>query len=1076
MKRNTKTKTKTKSKAETKTKTSRKDLVLFRFACSLGAMLALLLLVRAAWPAEPTTPAGEICADRQGCSENGRQEPCIECDGSQTSATGQPTDLILTTSATGILHREITEEAFAAIGAGMGADRNVSVLATSIEFAPQEARYVRLIIRRPHAGAPCLDELEVYGPDPNTNLALASRGAVARASSLLAGYAIHAVAHLNDGLYGNDHSWIAATEGEEWAEIELPAPALVASVVLSRDRDWKFTDRQILEAEVHVSCDGQTWQTAGTLRRAASDLPRPIPRLAFPMAELPEPTWAGAVTYAFLRERETWSRMDATDYLSPLRHDRPAVPGGEPYWGRLARHAPLERVLVQLEEMLERLAALGLDVGQERVELAELRRQALEPSAADSDALFLAARHAKRRLFFRDPRLAPLERVLFAKRHPLHPSHNYSDHMDSLFAPGGGICVLYVPRDADGRFDPARGEVETLFDGSAGIARDPVADFDAQNIYFAYRPDKSDVEGWQPYWHLMSVRADGSGLQQLTEGPFHDFDPVALPDGGLGFMSTRCAVRFLCWEPQAYVLYRMETDGSDLRRLSFANLSEWEPAVMRDGRILWTRSEYQDKGADFGHTLWAIRPDGGHPELVFGNDTPYCYGHAREVPGSQEIVCTLISHGDHQGPIALLDVSRGRYNTAAITNITPDTRPQYQMDRSHQETFRDAEPISHDHFLVSHNPGQASHWGLYVIDRFGNRELLYLDPAISSKRPSPLRARPRPPVLPAAHDAALAQQGLGQFTIQDVYEGLGSTVARGQAKYLQVSQEVPANLEKLACGEYRSTHPSFQDFYATPIHLVTGPRHSYATRLDNALQPHAFRAGSATAADDGTATITEDYGWPSFVAKAVLGTVQIAEDGSTNFTAPAGKVLYFHLLDENFNELQRMRSVVQLQPGEQRSCIGCHDARSAAPPRHVPQSLTQERQALVPPPWGAVAFDFERVVQPVLDAKCVRCHDMKSDVKLDLRGNRDGHRVPASYRALIAGGWVHYFDWHYGARHFKAEPLSFGTLQSPLFAVLADEVHREVTLTSDERRALTAWIDLNCPLWPDYRYREERPQ
>ena len=101
----------------------------------------------------------------------------------------------------------------------------------------------------------------------------------------------------------------------------------------------------------------------------------------------------------------------------------------------------------------------------------------------------------------------------------------------------------------------------------------------------------------------------------------------------------------LCWEPQAYVLHRMEPDGSNLRRLSFANLSEWDPVVMRDGRILWTRSEYQDKGADFGHTLWAIHPNGDHPELVFGNDTPYCYGHGREVPDSQEIVCTLIPPG-----------------------------------------------------------------------------------------------------------------------------------------------------------------------------------------------------------------------------------------------------------------------------------------------------------------------------------------------------------------------------------------------------------------------------------------------
>jgi hypothetical protein len=211
------------------------------------------------------------------------------------------------------------------------------------------------------------------------------------------------------------------------------------------------------------------------------------------------------------------------------------------------------------------------------------------------------------------------------------------------------------------------------------------------------------------------------------------------------------------------------------------------------------------------------------------------------------------------------------------------------------------------------------------------------------------------------------------------------------------------------------------------------------------------------------------------VAKAVLGTVRIAEDGSANFTAPAGKVLYFHLLDAEFNELQRMRSVVQLQPGEQRSCVGCHDARSAAPLRQAARALTRPVQPLTPPPWGAVPFDYERVVQPVLNANCVRCHDTKSDAKLDLRDTRDADRVPASYRSLIAGGWVHYFDWHYGSRHFKAEPLSFGTRQSRLFTALGKKQHETVALKPEELRALKAWIDLNCPLWPDYRFRNERP-
>ena len=109
--------------------------------------------------------------------------------------------------------REITEEAFAAHAARIVADRATNSPVTSIEFAAQQARIVRLVIRRPQAGAPCIDELEVYGPNSPTNLALASLGAVARASSVLPGYAIHAVAHLNDGLYGNDHSWIPATAG-----------------------------------------------------------------------------------------------------------------------------------------------------------------------------------------------------------------------------------------------------------------------------------------------------------------------------------------------------------------------------------------------------------------------------------------------------------------------------------------------------------------------------------------------------------------------------------------------------------------------------------------------------------------------------------------------------------------------------------------------------------------------------------------------------------------------------------------------------------------------------------------------
>ncbi len=156
--------------------------------------------------------------------------------------------------------RETTQESFVARAKRVQWGATTNTLVTSLEFPAQEARFVRLFIRRSYMGEPCLDEIEIYSPDSLTNLALAGRGAVARASSLLPGYSIHAVAHLNDGSYGNDHSWIAATAGEEWAEIELPGPARINRVLFSRDRNGRFMDRQVLEAEVRLSSDGQTWR------------------------------------------------------------------------------------------------------------------------------------------------------------------------------------------------------------------------------------------------------------------------------------------------------------------------------------------------------------------------------------------------------------------------------------------------------------------------------------------------------------------------------------------------------------------------------------------------------------------------------------------------------------------------------------------------------------------------------------------------------------------------------------------------------------------------------------------------
>jgi len=150
----------------------------------------------------------------------------------------------------------------------------------ALDFAPQEARFVRVAIHETSGNSqPGIDELEIFGPEGKDNLALAERGAVATASSLLPGYPIHQIKHLNDGRYGNDYSWIAATSGAAWVQIELPQPAAVAGVLITRDRNGKYSDRIAEVFEVLVSQDGQQWQSVAKRERTGKHRGRRLPYL-----------------------------------------------------------------------------------------------------------------------------------------------------------------------------------------------------------------------------------------------------------------------------------------------------------------------------------------------------------------------------------------------------------------------------------------------------------------------------------------------------------------------------------------------------------------------------------------------------------------------------------------------------------------------------------------------------------------------------------------------------------------------------------------------------------------------------
>ncbi|NQU23185.1 MAG: hypothetical protein HQ567_18050, partial [Candidatus Nealsonbacteria bacterium] len=219
----------------------------------------------------------------------------------------------------------------------------------------------------------------------------------------------------------------------------------------------------------------------------------------------------------------------------------------------------------------------------------------------------------------------------------------------------------------------------------------------------------------------------------------------------------------------------------------------------------------------------------------------------------------------------------------------------------------------------------------------------------------------------------------------------------------------------------------------------------------------------------------------------ILGTVPVADDGSACFELPAGVPVFFEALDENYMDVRRMRSYMNVQPGERVTCVGCHESYTTAPPNRRVAALGQPPVKITPPPWGPIAMDFRRVVQPVLKRHCVQCHDGGQDKQhsFDLTASvtvpgtgadnhfppapRDPYRVTASYANLLK-----YVDYTrltgYGGGNLPLAPYAVGSHRSKLVKIL-DAGHYDVELLPAERRAIVAWIDCNAPYlgdWDDY--------
>jgi len=655
--------------------------------------------------------------------------------------------------------------------------------------------------------------------------------------------------------------------------------------------------------------------------------------------------------------------------------------------------------------------------------------------------------------------LMNFSRIIFVKRHTYQSSHYYTDYIDGPRHYGGNICIL----------DLASGEVtDVVPELEGGIFGRFDISWDCERIVFDYKA--APREGFRIY----ETRVDGTGLRRLTFPPpdeearikkydnsdrggtgkiyFHqtdDMHPCYLPDGGICFVPTRCERGILCDGPDILTtttLYRMDKDGGNMRLLSMSPVSEEVPSVMNDGRILYTRWEYVDKGGSAVKCLWAMRPDGTGSVEIFGNDHAFpSFYNGRAVPGHNNLFVCI--GGPHMplgvGTVLRLDINRPIRTREPMTYITPGIDIQTEWGYRHmvdgewkevQEgpLFDDPYPLSERFFLVAYNADSHVHdtvaYDICLLDEFGNRTLIHDDPEISCWQPMPLRPRPKPPVIPAlAGNASQEKPPSSQAAtvfLSDVYEGLEG-VARGEIKYLRIMETVARPW-------------SARRFWDGDEH---GQQHSVVSL------------------------------WTHTHVKVLHGVVPVDEDGSAHFTVPADRNIFFQALDAEFMEVQRMRTFVDFMPGESRSCIGCHELRNRAPKNRSATALLRCADEPAPQPGddGPRAVHYSTDVQPILDRHCVRCHGgSEPEAGMDLSEEMTS-LFCRSYENIVNRNLVKAVsEIRYKMGNVdETAPYTWGSHASGLVSKIRNG-HSKVNLSREEFIRLVTWVDANAPYYGSY--------
>jgi hypothetical protein len=560
--------------------------------------------------------------------------------------------------------------------------------------------------------------------------------------------------------------------------------------------------------------------------------------------------------------------------------------------------------------------------------------------------------------------------------------HYGPDAARKAFAEGTRLC----------RLDLRTGRLMVLLDDPRGGVRDPQVHYDGRKILFSYRKGGSD------HYLLHEINADGTGLRQLTDGPFDDIEGSYLPDGGIVFVSSRCQRYVNCWLTQVAVLHRCDADGGNIVALSSNNEHDNTPWPLPDGRVLYTRWEYVDRSQVHFHHLWAANPDGTQQMTWFGNLHPgITMIDAKPVPGSGRVVASFSpGHGmrEHDGTITLVDPSAG-----------PD-RPDSARAISRQPHYRDPWAYSEEAFLAAKGPS------LVLMNARGEEETVFslgeADRAAGYEchEPRPLSPRPREAVI---QSRTRPDQSTGRFILADVAHGRRMEgVEPGEIRKLLVLETLPM-----------------------PVHFTGG------------MEPISYGGTFTLERLLGTVPVEPD-GSAYFEAPALRSVFFVGLDEN----------------DMAVKRMQSFTSLQPGEVMSCTGCHE-HRTETPRPGFRQLAALLREPSRIEPVPDAPDVFDFPRDIQPILTALCQDCHGYDKTDRGGPRAGRlilTGDHGPMFSHSYYMLTTARLFADGRNQPKSNYAPRALGSSASRLLTLL-DGTHHGVQADDHQKKLLRLWIE-----------------